>query len=89
MDDIVLCPYAVGLFVENVWAGDRPHTWEPQETFDGPGFWGHERLYLPGAECRLRQRMRETAIEAARRGLRAPPASECPWMFGELAKGGR
>jgi hypothetical protein len=23
-------------------------------------------------------------LEAARLGLRAPPASECPWLFGEI-----
>ena len=77
-----------GFFVENGWGGRviEPETWEPHETFDGPSFWGHERLYLPDEEGGLRQRMREVAMDAARRGLRAPPASECPWLFGELAK---
>ena len=26
------------------------------------------------------------AMDAGRRGLRAPPLAECPWLFGELAK---
>ena len=35
-----------GFFVENGWGGRLidPATWEPHETFDGPSFWGHERL---------------------------------------------
>lgn len=74
-----------GFFVENGWGGRvvDPDTWEPHETFDGPSFWGHERLYLPDEP---RARMREMRLDAARRGLRAPPAAECPWLFGELAR---
>ncbi|MFT5510087.1 MAG: 2,3-dihydroxybiphenyl 1,2-dioxygenase [Hyphomicrobiaceae bacterium] len=74
-----------GFFVENGWGGRviDPQTWEPHETFDGPSFWGHERLYLPDEQ---RLRMRDMRLDAARRGLRAPPAADCPWLFGELAR---
>lgn len=77
-----------GFFVENGWGGRviEPETWEPHETFDGPSYWGHERLYLPDEAGGLRQRMRDMAMDAGRRGLRAPPAAECPWLFGELAR---
>ena len=46
-----------------------PAAWQPHERFDGPSFWGHERLHL---EPELRQRMREIRMDAAARGLRAP-----------------
>ncbi|MFY0610179.1 MAG: VOC family protein [Hyphomicrobiaceae bacterium] len=74
-----------GFFVENGWGGRviDPDTWEPHETFDGPSFWGHERLYLPE---KPRARMRDMRLDAARRGQRAPPAAECPWLFGELVR---
>ena len=74
-----------GFFVENGWGGRviDPQTWEPHETFDGPSFWGHERLYLPDEQRLL---MRDMRLDAARRGLRAPPAADCPWLFGELAR---
>ena len=34
---------------ENGWGGRiiDPEKWVTHETFDGPSFWGHERLYLP------------------------------------------
>ena len=37
-----------GFFVENGWGGRiiDPKNWKPIETFEGPSFWGHERLYL-------------------------------------------
>lgn len=75
-----------GFFVENGWGGRviDPATWEPHETFDGPSFWGHERLYL--TEEGGRKRLRDMRLEAARNGRRAPPVHECPWLFGELAK---
>lgn len=78
-----------GFFVENGWGGRviDPATWEPHETFDGPSFWGHERFYL--TDDGLRQEMRRMAMDAAARGLRAPPVSECPWLFGELARNAR
>lgn len=77
-----------GFFVENGWGGRviEPETWEPHETFDGPSFWGHERLYLPDEEGGLRQRMREMAMETGRNGLRSDPVVDCPWLYSELAK---
>lgn len=80
-----------GFFVENGWGGRvvDPATWEPHETFDGPSFWGHDRLYLTGEADELRQKMRGMAMDAAKRGLRAPPLADCPWLYGELAKQGR
>lgn len=79
-----------GFFVENGWGGRMidPATWEPHETFDGPSFWGHERLHLPDEDGGLRQRMRGMAMDAAARGLRAPPVAECPWLYAELSRQG-
>lgn len=73
-----------GFFVENGWGGRiiDPHTWEPHETHDGPSFWGHERLYLTEEDGR--KRLREMRLDAAARGRRAPPVSECPWLFSVL-----
>lgn len=78
-----------GFFVENGWGGRviDPGTWQPHETFDGPSFWGHERFYLD--EDKGRKRLRDMRLDAARRGLRAPPLADCPWLYGELAKQGR
>lgn len=77
-----------GFFVENGWGGRLidPETWEPHETHDGPSFWGHERLYL--TEEGGRKRLREMRLDAAARGVRAPPVADCPWLFGELSKRG-
>lgn len=75
-----------GFFVENGWGGRviDPDTWQPHETSDGPSFWGHERLYLP--EDGGRRVMRDMRLKAAREGKRGPSVSECPWLYGELAK---
>jgi len=72
-----------GFFVESGWGGRiiDPGTWEPHETFVGPSFWGHERLYL---DEESRARMRQMRLDAAARGVRAPPVADCPWLFGEL-----
>ena len=71
-----------GFFVEYGWGAREvdPATWQPHETFDGPSYWGHERVHLPeGAETR--ERMREMRLDAARRGLRAPdPVGNCAWL---------
>ena len=48
-----------GFFVEYGW-GARvidPQTWQPHESFDGPSYWGHERLYMP-EESPDRRRLR-------------------------------
>jgi catechol 2,3-dioxygenase-like lactoylglutathione lyase family enzyme len=69
-----------GFFVEYGWGGLQidPATWQPHETFDGPSFWGHERLYL---EPELRTRLRNMRLSAAARGVRAPVnLPDCPWL---------
>ncbi|MCB1340131.1 MAG: VOC family protein [Pseudooceanicola sp.] len=71
-----------GFFVEYGWGAREvdPATWQPHETFDGPSFWGHERVHLP-EDSVARQRMREMRLDAAARGLRAPdPVSNCAWL---------
>ena len=75
-----------GFFVENGWGGRviEPETWQPHETFCGPSFWGHERLYL--TEEGGRKTLRDMRLKAAETGLRAPQVADCPWLFGELAK---
>lgn len=72
-----------GFFVESGWGGRviDPDTWQPHETFDGPSFWGHERLYLPDEP---RSKLREMRLDAARRGRRSPGVPDCPWLYGEL-----
>lgn len=72
-----------GFFVENGWGGRiiDPETWVPHETFDGPSFWGHERLYLPEEP---RARMRQMRLEAAAKGLQAPPVIDCPWLYSRV-----
>jgi 2,3-dihydroxybiphenyl 1,2-dioxygenase len=69
-------------FVEYGWGGRSidPASWQPHETFDGPSFWGHERLHLP--EDGARAHLRAMRLDAAARGLRAPdpvPATGCAW----------
>ncbi|MCY4462567.1 MAG: VOC family protein [Albidovulum sp.] len=73
-----------GFFVENGWGGRviDPDEWEPHETFDGPSFWGHERLYLPE---QTRGKLRRMRLDAAARGVRGPPISQCPWLYSEIA----
>ena len=72
-----------GFFVENGWGGRLvdPATWEPHETFDGPSFWGHDRLYLPNDQLTV---MRDMRMDAASRGLRSPDLIDCPWLYGQL-----
>ena len=65
-----------GFFVEYGWGGREidPATWQPHDTFDGPSFWGHERLYMPEDQ---RARLRTMRLEAAARGVRAPLRPNC------------
>jgi 2,3-dihydroxybiphenyl 1,2-dioxygenase len=75
-----------GFFVEYGWGGRviDPSTWEPHETFDGPSFWGHERLHLEAAE---RKRLRDMRLDAAARGVRAPLVQvNCPWLNGVIGR---
>ncbi|MDN2578586.1 VOC family protein [Aquibium sp. ELW1220] len=76
-----------GFFVEYGW-GARvidPQTWEAHETYDGPSYWGHERLYL-AEDSPDRARLREMRLDAARRGMRAAdPVSSCAWLDSVVA----
>jgi len=75
-----------GFFVEYGWSGRviDPATWQPHETFDGPSFWGHERLYMMPQEQRAR--LREMRLSAAAKGLRAPVSVvDCPWLDAVIA----
>jgi 2,3-dihydroxybiphenyl 1,2-dioxygenase len=88
LNDYVTSYYAYtpsGFFVESGWGGRviDPATWTAHETFDGPSSWGHERLNLSEE---LRKKLRDMRIDSAARGRRVPPVSECPWLYGELAK---
>ena len=69
-----------GFFIENGWGGRiiDPKTWEPIETFEGPSFWGHERLYLPDKE---RMKFRTKRLETASEGKQAPLFIDCPWLY--------
>ncbi|MBV8096891.1 MAG: VOC family protein [Acetobacteraceae bacterium] len=74
-----------GFFVEYGWGGRviDPATWQPHETFDGPSFWGHERLYMPPEQ---RARLRDMRLSAAAKGLRAPMrVVDCPWLDAVIA----
>ncbi|MBX2886909.1 MAG: VOC family protein [Granulosicoccus sp.] len=69
-----------GFFVESGWGGRiiEPASWQPAETFDGPSFWGHERLYLPESS---RATLRDMRLQAAAKGKRTPPLVDCPWLY--------
>ena len=72
-----------GFFVENGWGGRiiDPNTWKPIETFEGPSFWGHERLYLPDEE---RLKFRKKRMETASDGKQAPLLIDCPWLYSNI-----
>lgn len=72
-------------FVEYGWGARAidPEVWEAHETFDGPSYWGHERLYLPD---QVRQEMRSMAMDAASRGLRSGEPINCPWLDSVIAR---
>ncbi|SHK48171.1 2,3-dihydroxybiphenyl 1,2-dioxygenase [Shimia gijangensis] len=75
-----------GFFVEYGWGGLEidPETWESHETFDGPSIWGHDRLYLP-EDSETRRRLKDMALDASRRGVRAPDPTGCAWLDGIVA----
>lgn len=75
-----------GFFVEYGWGAREvdPATWEPYETFDGPSYWGHERLYLDEAGAK---RLRDMRLDAAARGQRADDAPPCPWASTVISRG--
>lgn len=73
-------------FIEYGWDGlvIDPATWQPHETFDGPSFWGHERLNMPEEQ---RKPLRDMRLSAAARGIRAPlPAPNCAWLDSVIAR---
>ena len=87
-NDFVTSFYATtpsGFFVEYGWGGRviDPATWQPHETFDGPSFWGHDRLFMEPAS---RARLREMRLSAAARGVRAP-VPDCPWLDAVTGRG--
>ena len=73
-----------GFFVEYGWGGRDidPAAWTPHETFDGPSFWGHERLNLPPEQ---RTAFRDMRLAAAAKGMRAP-VPNCAWLESVIAK---
>lgn len=56
-------------------------TWQPHQTFDGPSFWGHDRVNMPDD---LRNKFRDMRLNVAAKGMRTPPLAECPWLYNEL-----
>ena len=72
-----------GFFVENGWGGRiiDPSTWKSHETFEGPSFWGHERLYLPEDE---RMKFRNKRLDTASKGKQAPLLVDCPWLYSKI-----
>ena len=74
-----------GFFVENGWGGRiiDPSTWKSHETFEGPSFWGHERLYLPDEE---RMKFRNKRLDTAAKGKQAPLLVDCPWLYSKINK---
>jgi len=77
--------------VECGWGGREidPSMWRPLELQSGPSLWGHERVWLPGAD---REVARDMRMRAAAAGLRAPVqvmdgnykllSGTCPWWDG-------
>lgn len=72
-------------FVEYGWGAREvdPATWESYETFDGPSFWGHERLYMDEAGAK---RLRDMRLDAAAAGKRAMDYSPCQWANSVIAR---
>ena len=72
-----------GFFVENGWGGRiiDQNTWKPVETFDGPSFWGHERLYMSDED---RIKFRKKRLDTASKGKQAPLLIDCPWLYSNI-----
>ncbi|MEM7423462.1 MAG: VOC family protein, partial [Pseudomonadota bacterium] len=68
-----------GFFVESGWGGRQidPETWKVELMEDGPSLWGHDRPYLPDD---MRARYADMRLSAGRKGLQAPPPTDCPWL---------
>ena len=73
-----------GFFVETGWGGRiiEPDDWQIQVMEDGPSFWGHDRPHLPAEQ---RQAFRQLALGTAKKGMQAPPPTDCPWLWGALS----
>ena len=69
-----------GFFIESGWGGRiiDPSRWQPEETFNGPSFWGHERLHLPEHKRKV---LRDLRLQAARDGHQTPHLVDCPWLY--------
>jgi len=69
-----------GFFIEHGWGGRiiDPKSWQAFETFDGPSFWGHERLHLAPEKRKV---LRDMRLQAAKEGKRAPLLVDCPWLY--------
>ena len=74
-------PYAFGEYPLPSPSPEVVATWKPIETFEGPSFWGHERLYLPKDE---RMKFRNKRMETAAEGKQAPLLIDCPWLFSNI-----
>lgn len=74
-----------GFFIEYGWGAREvdPATWEPHETFDGPSFWGHDRLYMDPESA---EKVRKMALDAASRGVRAGDVPSCAWASSLIAR---
>ena len=73
-----------GFFVETGWGGRiiEPECWRVQVMEDGPSLWGHDRTHLPQEQ---RRAYREFRLGIARKGMQAPPPTDCPWLWGALS----
>ena len=73
-----------GFFIESGFGGRLIDmaTWQAEETFCGPSFWGHDRPYLPD---HLQREYRDMRLDLARQGARAP---NCPWLEATLQSQG-
>ena len=71
-----------GFFVEYGWGGlvIDPDTWQAHETFVGPSYWGHDRLYLD-EDSATRKHLKAMALDTAKKGLRAPNPQDCMGIF--------
>lgn len=72
--------------LRRIWLGrprDRFGNLAAARNFDGPSFWGHERLHLPDEQ---RKRLRDMRLPAAARGVRAPlPIENYAWLDSVIA----
>lgn len=72
-------------FIEYGWGAREvePETWVPEETHNGPSFWGHERLYMEEGDAKV---LRDIRMETAARGERAGDIPSCAWASSLIAQ---